>query len=173
MSDNLPIRFKWDGEWMIPASLRQLDTCNKQYVVGQFYTLADWEDRSLASHGHQFAWLAEAWRNLPENIADEYPTPEHLRKRALIQAGYYDEQIIDAGSKAAALRVASAIQIREPFSLVIVRGALVVIRAPKSQSRHAMNAKEFQDSKTKVLEIVSALIGVKPEELTANADKAA
>lgn len=173
MSANLPIRFKWDGETMIPASPRQLATCDKQYVVGQFYLLADWEDRSLTSHGHQFAWLAEAWRNLPENIADEYPTPEHLRKRALIQAGYYDEQIIDAGSKAAALRVASGIQIREPFSLVIVRGALVVIRTAKSQSRHAMNAREFQDSKTKVLEIVSALIGVKPEELTANSGMAA
>lgn len=173
MSSGIPILFRWSGEAMIPASPRQAVACDTQFVIGERYRLAEFQDRSVNSHNHQFAWLHEAWLNLPETLADQYPTPEHLRKRALIEAGYFDEQIIDAGTKAGALRVASGIQSREPFSLVIVRGTLVIIRTARSQSRHAMNAAEFQESKSKILEIVSAMIGVTAAELMANAERTA
>src|SRR5258708_5689576 len=97
-----PIAFEWDGEAMKPLQPKLAD---KEYVVGERYTLAPFEQRSLATHNHEFAWLYEAWMNLPEALAEQYPSPEHLRKRALIDAGYYDEVAIDAGSKAAAIRV--------------------------------------------------------------------
>jgi len=120
------------------------------------------EDRSPASHSHEFAWLKDAWNNLPEKLADNFPTPEHLRKRALIDANYYDEMIIDAGSNAAALRVAAGFRQIDDFALVIVRGVHVIRRTAKSQSRRAMNKQEFQESKTAIMEIVSNMIGVKP-----------
>lgn len=173
MSDRLPIIWRWTGESMVPASPQQAQACDRQYVIGDKYRLADWEDRSIATHNHEFAWLHEAWANLPEDLADQYPTPEHLRKRALIQAGYYDEQIIDAGTSAAALRVASGIRLREPFSLVIVRSVFVVIRTAKSQSRRAMDKKEFQASKTAIMEVVSQMVGITPDELRENAGVAA
>ena len=84
-----PQPFRWSGSAMEPIRPRAAD---RAYVIGEVYTLDIWEPRSTASHNHEFAWLAEAWRNLPENLADLYPTPEHLRKRALIDAGYYDER---------------------------------------------------------------------------------
>jgi hypothetical protein len=169
MSHERPMVFQWDGDAMIPRSPRMAD---KTYVVGEVYTLVPHEDRSPASHSHEFAWLKEAWKNLPENLADLYPTPEALRKRALISAGYYDETIVDAGSAAAAIRVAAAFRQIDDFALVIVRGVHVIRRTAKSQSRRAMNKEEFQASKTAIIEIVSGMIGVKPGEL-ANASEAA
>jgi hypothetical protein len=161
-----PQGFTWDGEAMLPRSPRLAD---KAYVVGENYLLVTHEERSSATHNHEFAWLKDAWLNLPENLADQYPTPEHLRKRALIDGGFYDETIVDAGTNAAALRVASAFRAREEFSLVIVRGPAVVIRTAKSQSRRSMNKLDFQASKTAILEVVSALIGVTPEQLKGQA----
>lgn len=158
-----PLIFDWDGEAMIPRHPRRAD---QLFVVGQSYSLIEHEERSTPSHNHEFAWLKEAWMNLPENLADLYPTQEHLRKRALIEAGFYDETIIDAGTNAAALRVASAIRAREEFSLVIVRGPAVVIRTAKSQSRRAMNKQEFQASKTAIMEVVAAMIGTTPAALS-------
>jgi hypothetical protein len=162
MTPDRPQGFTWDGEVMVPRSPRLAD---KAYCVGESYLLVAHEERSLASHSHEFAWLKTAWLNLPEGLADQFPTTEHLRKRALIDGGFYDETIIDAGTNAAALRVASAIRAREEFSLVIVRGPAVVIRTAKSQSRRSMNKKQFQESKTAILEIVSSMIGIAPEAL--------
>lgn len=162
MNNAPPMPFVWDGEAMVPAKPRLAD---RYYVVGESYQLVPEEDRSRASHNHEFAWLAQAWMNLPENLADMYASPEHLRKRALIEAGYYNEEIVDAGNKAGALRVAAAFRKREEFSLVIVRGPLVIIRSPKSQSRRAMKRAEFEDSKAKILAIVSAMVGVEPGAL--------
>lgn len=167
-----PMAFLWDGESMVPRSARAAD---EQFVIGEVYLLAEHHQRSTASHAHEFAWLHEAWKNLPESRADDFPTPEHLRKRALIDAGFFDQQIIDAGTNAAALRVAQGIRARpgEEFSLVIVRGPAVVIRTAKSQSYRAMGREDFQRSKTAVMERVSELIGVEPAQLAAEAGRAA
>jgi hypothetical protein len=169
---NAPLPFRWDGECMspLPSFAKSAD---KLFVIGQVYALAEIEDRSWASHAHEFAWLKEAWQQLPENLAELYPTPEHLRKRALIEAGFYDETAVDAGSNAAALRVALAFRSREEFSLVIVRGPIVLLRTAKSQSRRAMDKATFQESKTKIMDIVAEMIGVSSESLTQSAGKAA
>jgi hypothetical protein len=158
-----PMIFDWDGEAMIPRHPRRAD---QLFVIGQHYSLIEHEERSTATHNHEFAWLKEAWMNLPEALADLYPTPEHLRKRALVQAGFYDETIIDAGTNAAAIRVASAIRAREEFSLVIVRGPAVVIRTAKSQSRRNMKKDEFQASKTAIMEIIANMIGTTAADLS-------
>lgn len=162
MSNELPCTFTWDGEAMRPVHPGRAD---RVYVVGERYALVPHEHRSAASHNHEFAWLHNAWHTLPENLADLYPTPEHLRKRALIEAGYYTEQAVDAGSHAAALRVAAAFRSREEFSLVIVRGPIVILRTAKSQSRRSMDKEEFQRSKTAILEVITDMIGVSQDEL--------
>lgn len=162
MTPDRPQGFRWDGDAMVPLSPRNAD---KAYCVGETYVMAPFEQRSDATHRHEFAWLREAWKNLPEKFADLYPSSEHLRKRALIDAGYYHENAIDAGSNAAALRVAAYLKAADDFKLVIVRGPVVLIREAKSQSRRAMNKKEFQDSKTAIMELISAMVGVTPEQL--------
>lgn len=168
--NELPIYFHWTGDAMVPIHPKRAD---REYVVGETYCLAPYADRSAASHAHQFAWIHDAWLTLPEHLALEFPSAEHLRKRALIEAGYYDEQTIEVGSLAAAVRVARAIQTREEFSLVFARKTFVIIRTPKSQSRRAMGAKVFQESKEKILEIIAQMIGVSPAQLLSEAGKAA
>ncbi|MBS1725003.1 MAG: hypothetical protein JSS66_18850 [Armatimonadetes bacterium] len=159
-----PILTEWTGDAFRPIGFAARE-CDKHFVVGQRYRMAEYQDRSAASHAHEFAWLKNAWRTLPDDLAAEYPSPEHLRKRALIQAGFYDEQAVDAGSRAAALRVASMVRSREEFAYVIVNGPIVLIRTAKSQSRRAMDKAAFQASKTAIMDVIAAMLGVEPETL--------
>lgn len=167
-----PLLYQWNGEAMVPHRRFQAEA-DRSFVVGESYRLVEWHDRSTATHNHEFAFVAEAWAQLPEHLTEQFKTPEHLRKRALIDAGFFNQQEVDAGSHAAALRVANFIAAMDEYSVVVVRGPIVIKRSPKSQSRRAMGKEEFQSSKQAVLEIVSALIDVKPETLARNAGRAA
>ena len=167
-----PIICTYDGEAFVPLK-RFAHNCDKHFVIGERYALVEHHERSTATHNHEFAWLKEAWLQLPEDIAPLYPTPEHLRKRALIQAGYYDEQPIDAGSKAAALRVAAYIRSKDDFALTLVEGPFVLVRTAKSQSRRAMDRKQFAASKSAIMQVIAEMIGVEPEALKREAGMAA
>lgn len=132
---------------------------------GADYLLAPVEHRSDQTHKHHFAWIREAWLNLPEELADEYPSAEHLRKRALIMSGFYNETILDVGSHAAALRVAQFAKGEDEFAVAVVRGGVVVVRKAKSQSKRSMQKSEFQASKSAILETIAGMIGVTPGTL--------
>ena len=157
--------FTWNGEAMIPAKPKLAD---KEFVVGRRYWLEEVSERSWASHQHQFAWIGEAWRNLPDALAETFPSPEHLRKAALIATGWFREMIIEAGSAAAALRVAAYAKGRDEFAHVVTRGPTVTVRWARSQRMHGldrMNKAEFQQSKDDILTWIAALVGVEPDEL--------
>ena len=81
-----------------------------QFVIGQCYRLAEIEERSEASHEQEFAWLREAWLSLPESIAREFPSPEHLRKRALIATGWCTTTDYVSGSAAETIRWAAKLR---------------------------------------------------------------
>lgn len=159
-----PTAFTWCAEScvMVPQWPR---LAAARFEPSAGYLLAPVEHRSDATHKHEFAWLREAWMSLPEDLAERFPTPDHLRKRALIDAGFYDETVVDAGSNAAALRVAAYMRRKDEYAYVVVRGGVAVERVAKSQSRRMMNKAEFQASKTALLEIVGAMIGVDPATL--------
>ncbi len=157
-----PQHFEWNGEVMIPLHPRRAD---KTFVVGQRYSLVQHEDRSEASHRHEFAWLKEAWQSLPEHLAERFPTSEHLRKWALIRAGYSNSHTITCRSKAEALRIAAFIRPMDEFAVVVVQGTTVTRYTAKSQSKRAMGAKMFYESKEKIMDVVARLIGVAPQEL--------
>ena len=55
--------------------------------------------RSGATHRHQFAWVKEAWLNLPERVVNMpwAETPETLRKHALIATGFHQTYTLDCG----------------------------------------------------------------------------
>lgn len=155
---------RWDGEAFQPLPHVKV-RCDKELVIGEIYFLAPVEDRSMVSHRHQFAWIKTAWQMLPESIAYLYPSPEHLRKRALIEAGFFTEEVIDAGTNAAALRVAAYVQSKDIFTMVIVRGRYVLVRHAESQSLNAMKKRRFQESKDAVLTVIAKMIGVSVEDL--------
>lgn len=163
MKEAPPLVFTWTGDGFTPATSYQARIADQHFTIGERYTLVEQNERSQVSHNHEFAWLKDAWLSLPERVADQYPTQEHLRKRALIQAGFYREQIVDAGSNAAAHRVAAAFRGFDTFAYVVVRGPLVAVRTAESQSRRAMGKERFQASKQAIMDVIGDLIGTKVE----------
>jgi hypothetical protein len=157
--------FTWNGEAMIPMRAKAAD---KEFVIGQRYWLEEISDRSWISHRHEFAWIKQAWDNLPESFAEMFPSPEHLRKAALIATNWHRETIIDAGSRAAAARVAAYARGEDEFARVVVRGSTVVIQKARSQRMHGldrMDKTEFQKSKDDILGWIAELLNVEPERL--------
>ena len=128
-------------------------------------------DRSIKSHRHQFAWVKDAWDNLPESVMFEpwAATPETLRKHALVKTGYFEQVVIDCGSDKMAREVAAAIATSrkksEGYAHAVVRNGVAIVRWPQSQSRKAMGGDSFKASKTAILEWIADLIGVTPGEL--------
>lgn len=160
----VPFYYTWDGEAMIPLPRFQ-KACDAAFVAGERYKLEPIEERSALSHRHYFAAVNDAWLNLRETEAERFATSEHLRKWALIKAGYHDERTIVCSSKAEAHRLAAFIKPMDEYAVVLVFDATVRAYTAKSQSLRAMNRKDFQESKDKVLAILSDMIGVKPAEL--------
>ena len=166
-----PLAFTWTDEGvMVP---RHPEVADRHFVVGDRYTLAVHENRSTASHNHYMAAIKEAHDNLPESVAERLPTPEHLRKYALIKAGYRDERSIACASKAEAQRVASFTKPMDDYAVVVAQESTVTIYTAKSQSYRAMGKKIFQESKERVLDVIAEMVGVTPTELKLNAEMAA
>ena len=134
---------------------------NDQFVVGQEYRLVQEAGRSKRSHDHYFACVEDAWQNLPERWDGRFPTADHLRKFALIRAGYRDERSIVATSKAEAQRVAAFVKPMDEFAVVVVTEAVVTVYTAKSQSRKAMGGPVFQKSKQDTLDVLAEMVGVK------------
>ena len=151
MTDILPLAFVWTGEVMEPLAPKAAD---KQYVVGETYQLVPHEDRSRASHSHYFAALGEAFKNLPEDLTERYPTEEHLRKWCLIKAGYRSERAVVCDTPDDAKKVAIFAKAMDDYCVVVVRDTTVMCR------------KEFQESKEAVLGVLSTLIKVHRDELS-------
>ncbi|WEX10337.1 hypothetical protein [Chelativorans sp. AA-79] len=168
-----PLAFRWTGDSFVPHNAYVQKRADQAYVIGEVYLLVEQQERSSESHRHYFASIKEGWENLPENIAAEFPTPEHLRKRALIKAGYYDSHSIVCSSKAEALRLAAFIRPLDEYGVVRVDGAVVTRYTAKSQSMRAMGKREFQASKEKVLDVIASMIEVSRDELQRNAGRAA
>lgn len=157
-----PQPFRWTGSAMEPLRPRAAD---RAFVIGEVYTLETVEQRSGPQHRFYFAALAEAWRNLPDALAEEYPDAETLRKKALIRTGYRDERSIVCASKAEARRIAAFIAPMDRYAIVAVSEAVVRVWTAKSQSMRAMGKQEFGESIEAVLAFCAGLIGVAPEDL--------
>lgn len=169
---NRPVKMIWDGETFRPASAFWAKVADEQFVVGAAHMVEEQAERSDNTHRHYFGAINEAWKSLPDELAPEFPTPEHLRKKALIKAGFHDQQSFVAGSKAEALRLAAFLRPIDEFSIVSVEGCAVVRLTAKSQSYRAMGKEQFQRSKEAVLEILSEMLGVEAGALQRQAEAA-
>lgn len=156
--------FVWDGEALRIRPGFQ-SAADEQFCIGEAYTMQPVEDRSAASHRHYFSAINEAWQNVPEHLAGEFPTAEHLRKKALIRAGYRDERTFVCSSRAEAIRLAAFLRPVDDYAIVSVSGSTVVQWTAKSQSMRAMGKADFQKSKDDVLEALADMIGVRSADL--------
>lgn len=151
-----------------PANIPMRLRCEENFVAQEVYRIEFRDERSAVSHRHYFACIHEAWRNLPEALANRFPSSEDLRGHALIKAGYADHfDLVDETDIAIAL----ARQIRRlgRYAIVVPRGNMHRIYVAQSQSVRAMDSKVFQASKTAVLNEIADLIGVTLADLASNA----
>lgn len=156
----LPVKFRWDGDAMVPATSFWSRKADEEFIVGQTYAMTPVGARSQQSHNHYFAVIADAWSNLPDELLEIYPTAEHLRKKALIRKGYRDEREHVCGSDAEAQRLAATIRPLDSYAIIETRGRVVRIWTAKSQSNAAMPGNgEFQASKADVLAFIDDLLG--------------
>lgn len=165
MADAFPLRYQWDGEAMRPATRYWAREADKRFVVGETYTLDELHMRSHQTHAHYFACIKSAWESLPDGLASVYPSSEHLRKVALIRAGYATKVQHVAKSAAEAERLAAVIRPYDTYQIVEVTGSIVTVWHAMSQDHRSMDKAAFQASKEAVLRWVGDLIGADPTEL--------
>lgn len=171
MSDATPpIVWTYTGDGLEPASGYWRRMANEHLVVGQRYRLVEESERSAASHNHEFAWLAEAWRTFPEDRADElyeqFPSTEHLRKYGLIKKGHCTMTQYPCQSEAEAERLQVTLKGEvDKYALVLRRRNVVTVYKAVSQSKKAMGPAQFQQSKSDLMNFVGDLLGVDPEAL--------
>lgn len=160
-----PLPFQWDGEAMRvrPGFQRQADG---QFVIGESYRMAVFEERSDATHNHAFAWIRDAWASLPESLAANFPSPEVLRKWALIQAGFCTVTDHVCKFKTEAARTAAILrQQTDDYAVVLIEDTTVRVLKAKSQKRTAMDRAEFAASKAAILDVIAGLLDVEPSAL--------
>jgi hypothetical protein len=169
-----PLVFKWDGEAMLPRAPKQ---AAKQYAVGRYYLLdvldEQWDEKTESFRRVYFLMVSEAWRNLPETIADRFPNARRLRKWALIKTNYANEQDLVCESVADALRFTNYLSRVQPESVVTCKGNVIKIWTARSQRRQSISTQDFMDSANAVLDLLSDLIGTSVRDLRRNADRAA
>lgn len=163
-------RFMWrDGAFLPHNNL--MDYCFETFKEGEIVVFERHEERSTASHNHYFACVQEAWNNLPEQD-ERFPTPDALRKWALIRSGFCTKTEVVLDTPEQAHTVASFTGNSEGV-IIVVRENIVVKYTAQSQSVAAMGKTEFQKSKDLVLDTIAELIAVKRKKLEDNAGRAA
>lgn len=166
------IPWRWDASTgaLYPLTNRALGLED-----GAVYRLEAAEERSLASHRHYFARIAELWASLPERLSGEpwAITPEFLRHYALIREGYCHATDYPCGSAAEARRWAGMLprpkgERGEPvYSIRTVRGSVLTELVPETQKmlgNGGMGKARFQESKDAVLGFIEHLVGTKAGE---------
>ena len=168
MDSPFPIRFAWDGEHMVPATRYWAREADKRYVVGETYTMDEIFVRSHATHAHYFACIKSAWDSLPDAMRPQFPSPEHLRKYALIRTGYCTQMQHPCKSAAEAERLATIIKPYDTYQVVLIdpeTPTVVTVYHALSQDHRSMHKARFQESKEAVLNWIGDLIGADPTEL--------
>lgn len=169
-----PLPFIWtEDEVFVPATPMALVRCQKTFAIGARYMLAESQERSGKHHRYFFAALNEAFQNLPADRAAQFPSMEHLRRYALIKAGYCDSHVLVCDSEAEAEKVAKFMEPLDEYGIVLAKGDTVVRYTAKSQNYRSMNKEDFRRSAEAVLDVVSSMIGLSREQLEENAGRSA
>lgn len=166
-----PVLCVWDGQHFIPLP-RFKRLCDRQFEVHEEVALIRSEERNMSQHRGYFAQLKEAYDNLAEEYANSYPSPEHLRADALVQAGYCTETDYVLENPKEARKLAVDLRRMNPYSIIRVRNNIVRHFEPESQSVAAMKKERFEASCKAVLGIVSSMARTTPSELKKNAGRA-
>ena len=118
----LALRYMGDGEFR--ALHPRL--ADKALVIGEVHRWEIVSDRSADSHRHYFAVLNEAWQNLPEALAMDFPSPEHLRKWGLIQSGYCNMTKMEFRTNDDSVKAADVMQAMDNYNIFLPTGSVKI-----------------------------------------------
>lgn len=185
MSDLRPVAFVWckvecphcgaesNDLYMRPIP-RMRRLADDQYVAGEEYPLDLLHNASDRSRRHYFASVKNAWDNLPDEIALQYPTPEHLRKKALVACGYATHRVLVLASPKEARKAGTEMRQIDPYAVLEISGNVLNIWQARSQQQSkmkgGMSAAEFKESKKAVLDWCAGLIGTTRDTLERQPD---
>jgi hypothetical protein len=158
--------YEGDGFKLLPGYSQKL--ADKHYVIGEKYRMLNEHERSAKSHRHYFACIKDAHSNMPESMLELHPSPEALRKHALIRTGYCDQNTFVCASAAEARRMAAWLTPVDEFCIIVSARNVVTRYTAKSQSVKAMGNVVFQLSKDAVLTWIAEQIGTTKTALEAN-----
>lgn len=181
-----PVLFRWSeldvcvegGEVrrmpaMVPHA-RFAALCKRQFEFAEDYPLGPVEGVPSRSRGGFFAAIKDAWNNLPDED-QRFPTAEHLRKRALVQAGWatHAQYVMDTPKDAKSM--ARALRGSDEYAVIKVSGNAVDVWIAKSiaAGTPGLTKEKFQEIKTKALDWVATLARTTRAELEENAGRAA
>lgn len=153
----IPLQYQGEGQFTAPRGFAK--RCDKEFVIGETLPWGVVHERSSKSHAHYFAQVHDAWANLPERLAADFPSAKHLRKWVLIKAGYCDVTKIVCGDNAQAIAACALMQGMDTYAICSVEDCVVTVWRAHSQAHRAMPAKVFQASKDAVFAEISKLIG--------------
>lgn len=162
----LPIPMRWDAQTQTMTVLSgHTRRAADQFGAGGVFAMVELQDRSPETHRHFFATVREAWKNLDERDAERFPSDVHLRKWALIKAGFCDQRSMVCASNAEAQRVAAFMRRADGYDLVVIRGKVLTQYTAHSQAVGAMKPDVFQRSKEGVFRVLSERLGVEVTDL--------
>ena len=161
MADLLPIVCNWNGENFSPI-MGHKATAKKQCLTGQSYIFELSEQRSAARHRAYMAFIGQCWASLPEELTRKHPSPDHLRKYALIVTGYCTTQDFVCQSRKEAERTAFALAAMDSdrYAIISIHDCIVRVQRAESQSYRAMGKQRFNESQEAVENYVGELLNV-------------
>lgn len=164
-----PLPFEWNGEAMIPSE-RFRALAKRQFVKGRSYVLEPHDPVTHKERGFYFASIKEAHDNLSPEAVANYPTPEDLRKWALIKAGWRHENFTVCESADQAAMLAAFLRKLPGHKIIDLRDNVVRLYLARSQKigdpdDGYMTQEEWKKSKQDVLDVLSQTIGVTRREL--------
>ena len=154
-----PFYCDWDGEAFRPLA-RYARQCDAKFVVGVRYVVEAELPRNMQAHKAYFSGLKEIWDSLPDGVAEQFPSSDHMRKHALCRTGYCGETKSVFTSHRDALLAAAFAIANKQFAIVDVEKNVVLCWVPESQSVAAMGAERFKASCAEVERYCLGLVGV-------------
>lgn len=163
-----PVFLRWDGDVFTPEpSFKHY--CDRTYTIGEVYPMLPVEERSMASHNHYFAALAEGFNNLSEENAKRFPTVEYLRHWVLVQCGYADHAEYAMADGKQARKLAADIRSMSQYAVISIKENVVHVWTAQSQSHAAMKKERFEQSKSDVLDLVAGMARTTQSQLNKEA----
>ncbi len=159
-----PVMFTWTDDGVMAPLPRFRALCDRQYAVGEEYALGPVENIPGNSRAPLFIAAKETWNSLPEDD-DRFPTPEHLRKRALVRAGWatHAQYVLDTPKDAKAL--ALALRQHDGYAVIRISGSTVEVWTAKSIAAGQISAEEWKVVKERALAFLATVTGVTSGEL--------